>query len=141
MFHMHLERAVLPLCCETELSEQNLQGTCMIDGLFYFLGTALGALVIPILWVGFFLRSPWAGAISGGATAALLSWGGNYVGQGFNPAIVAACILDGVLFGFLGRKLLKAKKNKSDIIPIVPKDSESILLRQQLPKKEDIKTQ
>ena len=76
----------------------------------YFLGIALAALAVPILWIGYFFRSPLLGALAGLCTAAFLMWGSYYSGNSVNFYIIIACILDGLLFGFLGKKYRKPKK-------------------------------
>ena len=76
------------------------------------LGSAFAALAIPILWAGYFLRSPWIGALAGICTAAFLTWGGLYVGNDINFSIIIACIFDGLLFGFFGKKYKTPKSER-----------------------------
>lgn len=78
-------------------------------GIAYFLGVCLAGLAVPTLWIGFFVKSVWYGAIIGLIHAIALTAGAYYLGDSFNINIVAACIVDGMIFGYLGKKLRKKK--------------------------------
>lgn len=75
----------------------------------YLLGICLAGLVVPTLWIGFFLRSVWYGALIGLIHAIALSAGSYYIGDRFNIYIVAGCIIDGMFLGYLGKKFRKKK--------------------------------
>ena len=81
----------------------------MIYLIVYFLGVCLAGLAVPTLWIGFFLRSIWYGAIIGLIHAMLLTAGSYYTGGGFNIFIALACIIDGMFFGYLGKRFRKKK--------------------------------
>lgn len=78
-------------------------------GLAYLLGACLAGLAIPTLWIGFFARSAWYGAIIGLIHAIALTAGSYYIGDKFNIFIVLSCIIDGMFFGYLGKKIKKKK--------------------------------
>ena len=77
--------------------------------LAYLLGACLAGLAVPTLWIGFFVRSVWYGAIIGLIHALALTGGAYYLGDSFNGNLVAACILDGMFFGYLGKKIRMKK--------------------------------
>lgn len=77
--------------------------------MIYVLGACLAGLAIPTLWIGFFIKSVWYGALIGLIHAILLTAGAYYIGDEFNLSLVLACIIDGIFFGYLGKRFRKKK--------------------------------
>lgn len=77
--------------------------------MIYVLGACLAGLAIPTLWICFFIKSVWYGAFIGLIHAILLTAGVYYIGDEFNFSLVLACIIDGIFFGYLGKRFGKKK--------------------------------